>query len=141
MKIIRPVQVKVVLTQQSKQELQEEYQNQLNQLKLEMEQLRFQGKKILHESKKNPDYIRQMQEKLKQEEQKKQENIEKVEFQLEQLSMVSIGTEILHSTVDSEVEVKVGDVWEDLMKGAEIIIKDGIVHEIRESREDHDKVL
>jgi hypothetical protein len=135
MKIIRPVQVKVILTEASKIELEKEYQDRLDQTKIELEQLRFQGKKILHDAgKKGSDQIRVMQEKLRNEEKKKNEQIEHTQFQIEQLQLLPIGTEILHSTVDSEVEINVGDVWEDLMKNGEIIIKDGIIHEIREGR-------
>jgi hypothetical protein len=135
MKIIRPVQVKVILTEASKIELEKEYQDRLDQTKIELEQLRFQGKKILHDAgKKSSDQIRVMQEKLRSEEKKKNEQIEHTQFQIEQLQLLPIGTEILHSTIDSEVEINVGDVWEDLMKNDEIIIKDGIIHEIREGR-------
>lgn len=135
MKIIRPVQVKVILTEASKIELEKEYQDRLDQTKIELEQLRFQGKKILHDAgKKGSDQIRVMQEKLRNEEKKKNEQIEHTQFQIEQLQLLPIGTEILHSTIDSEHEINVGDVWEDLMKNGEIIIKDGIIHEIREGR-------
>jgi len=136
MKIKRPVQVKVILTETSKNELAIEYQERLNQLKLELEQLRFQTKKLLHDaSKKSPEQQRLYQERLKNEEKKMNEQIENMQFQIEQIDLVPIGTEIHHSTIESEVEIKVGDVWEDLMKSCEIIIRDGVVHEIRESRE------
>jgi hypothetical protein len=135
MKIIRPVQVKVILTEASKIELEKEYQDRLDQTKIELEQLRFQGKKVLHDAgKKGSDQIRVLQEKLRSEEKKKNEQIEHTQFQIEQLQLLPIGTEILHSTIDSEVQINVGDVWEDLMKNDEIIIKDGIIHEIREGR-------
>lgn len=135
MKIIRPVQVKVILTEASKIELEKEYQDRLDQTKIELEQLRFQGKKILHDAgKKSSDQIRVMQEKLRNEEKKKNEQIEHTQFQIEQLQLLPIGTEILHSTIDSEIGINEGDVWEDLMKNGEIIIKDGIIHEIREGR-------
>lgn len=137
MKIIRPVQVKVVLTEGSKKELEMEYKEHLSQLKIELEQLRFQGKKILHDAgKKGADQIRVLQEKLRIEEKKKHEKIEHNEFQIEQLQLLPIGTEILHSTIESEITIKVGDEWDDLMKNAEIIIKDGIIHEIREGRDE-----
>lgn len=137
MKIVRPVQVKVILTEGSKNELEIEYKDRLAQLKIEMEQLRFQGKKILHEAgKKGTDQIRILQEKIRNEEKKKHDQIEQNEFQIEQLELLPIGTEILHSTIESEVTIQIGDAWDDLMKKAEIIIKDGIIHEIREGREE-----
>lgn len=137
MKIVRPVQVKVVLTEGSKKELEIEYKERLSQVKIELEQLRFQGKKILHDAgKKSADQIRVLQEKLRIEEKKKHEQIEQNEFQIEQLQLLPIGTEILHSTIESVATIKVGDEWDDLMKNAEIIIKDGIIHEIREGSEE-----
>jgi seryl-tRNA synthetase len=139
MKIIRPVQVKIILTEASKNELSVEYKEKLDQLKLELEQLRFQAKKLIHDAgKKSPDQARLAQEKLRQEEKKKSEHIEYTEFQIEQIDLLPIGSEILHSTIESEVDVNVGDVWEDLMKRCEIIIRDGIVQEIREGRKNND---
>lgn len=142
MKVKRPVHVKVVLTEGSKNELSVEYEERLSQCQLELEQLRFQAKKLLHDTgKKSPDQLRYLQERLRVEEKKKIEQVEQTQFQLEQLELLPIGTEILHSTVESEVEVKKGDVWEDLMKSCEIIIKDGIVHEIREGGKEDDKIF
>lgn len=139
MKIKRPVHIKVILTESSKKDLELEYAEKLNQQKIELEQLRFQGKKLLHEAgKKGTEYVRSMQDKLHQEEKRKQELMEQTLFQIEQLELLPIGTEILHSTIEGEVDIHIGDSWDHLMNQTEIIIKDGIVHEIREGREYHD---
>lgn len=139
MKIRRPVYIKVILTESSKQDLENEYAEKLNQHKIELEQLRFQGKKLLHDAgKKGADYVRTVHEKLHQEEKRKQESIEQTLFQIEQLELLPIGTEILHSTIEGEVDIHIGDSWDQVMNHTEIIIKDGIVHEIREGRENHD---
>jgi predicted nuclease of restriction endonuclease-like (RecB) superfamily len=136
MRIKRPVQVKVILTEASKLELAKEYADRFDQLKLELEQLRFQSKKMLHDaSKKSHEQVRVLQERLREEEKKRTEDIEQVSFQLEQIELLPIGTEILHSTVESEIEIKVGDIWDDVMKESAIIIRDGVVCEIRESSE------
>ncbi|GAA0349850.1 YlqD family protein [Bacillus horti] len=136
MKIKRPVHIKVILTESSKKELETEYAEKLSQNKIELEQLRFQGKKLLHDAgKKGAEFVRSVQERLQQEEKKKQEYIEQVLFQIEQLELLPIGTEILHSTIEGDVDVRVGDSWDHLMNQTEIIIKDGVVHEIREGRD------
>jgi hypothetical protein len=58
-----------------------------------------------------------------------------LEQQLHQLEELEIGTEIHHSTVESECTVQVGDNWEQWMSGTEIIVKDSIIVEIRQSKE------
>lgn len=135
MKIIRPVQVKVILTEQAKKELESEYDTHYHQLLIELEQLRFQSKKFLHENeKKFHELNRVAYERLKKEEEKKREQIEQTKFKLEQLRLIPLGTEIEYTTVNQVVDVRVGDDWESISDQAEIIIKDGTIHEIREGR-------
>jgi hypothetical protein len=135
MKIIRPVQVKVILTEKAKKELETEYDEQFQQLQLELEQLRFQSKKFMQENeKKFHDLNRLAQERLKKEETKKREQLEQTKFKLDQLRLIPLGTEIQYTTVDQLIDVRVGDDWESISGQAEIIIKDGMIHEIREGR-------
>ncbi|HZH63097.1 MAG TPA: YlqD family protein, partial [Metabacillus sp.] len=62
---------------------------------------------------------------------KRREKIKLVEFQLEQVHTLPIGSEIKEKEVDAIVDISVGDNWDELMKEKTIVIKDGIVDQIR----------
>lgn len=62
----------------------------------------------------------------------RQEKIKLVEFQIEQLLLLPIGTELKEKEMHAIVDVREGDDWSAVTKEKSIIIKDGIIHEIRE---------
>ncbi|GBF11646.1 YlqD family protein [Tepidibacillus infernus] len=132
MKIKIPVPVKMVVTNQSKQLLVTEIEQSMKQIKVELEQLKFQQKKLLTEAeKKGKEAVRIVQDRIGYEHQKRKEKLEQLVVQLEQVEKLNIGDEIFHSTVDTEIEVNVGDHWDQIFHRYEIIIKDGIITEIR----------
>ncbi|GAB7388115.1 YlqD family protein [Bacillaceae bacterium] len=135
MKIRRPVTVKLILTEATREKLRAELGEAIRQVQLELEQLQFQAKKLLAEAqKKGPEAFRIVKERLEREEKMRMEKKEQLAFKRKQVEALPLGSEIFHGTVESEVEIRVGDSWEDLMKGTEIILKDGYIYEIREGR-------
>lgn len=128
MQIIQNVVVKQVLTEKSKNELLRKYHDNRNQLQKESEQLRFEAKKLERVKKFQPSSLRKHFEK---EIHKRQEKMKLLEFQIEQLHILPLGSELKEKEVQTLVEVEVGDHWEDIMKNKTILIKDGIVAEIR----------
>lgn len=132
LKIKRPVTVKTVLTDKLRSNLESEYNQTIHQLQLELEQLRFQSKKLLQNaSKKGPDALQAAQERLQKEETRRQDQIDKIHELKNQLQILPNGSEIVQAQAETEVEVKIGDAWDKMMNEAEIIVKDGIVVEIR----------
>ena len=133
MKIKRPVIVKMVLTDKMRSSLEEEYQNTIQRMEIELEQLEFQSKKMLQDSaKKGPEAYRIVHERLQKEEKSRKDKINHMKELQKQLRLLPEGSEMVHSQVESEVEVNVGDHWDKLMGKTEIIIEDGIVIEIRD---------
>jgi hypothetical protein len=133
--IRRPVVVKLVLTEQTKEKLRQEYKDAIRRLKLEMEQLQFQGKKLMTEAqKKGNEAVKLVQDRIGKEHRQRREKVEVLEQQLQQLDELEIGSEIHHGTVESECTVRVGDHWDECMTGTEIIIKDSIIVEIRQPK-------
>ncbi|KAF0820346.1 MULTISPECIES: YlqD family protein [unclassified Cytobacillus] len=128
MNIIQTVTVKQVLTENSKQELLEGYVAKKKQLQKESDQLRFELKKLEKTKKLHPANLKQHFEK---EIQLRQEKVQLLDFQIEQLHMLPLGSELKEKEVQAIIEVKKGTPWEDIEKGKTIIIKDGIVDEIR----------
>lgn len=128
MKILQNVTVKQVLTERGKQEIADRYTREKLQLQKESEQLRFELKKVERMKKFHQDSLRREYE---EEVQLRQEKIILLDFQKDQLEMLPVGSEIQISECQAIVEIKEGDVWDEKVTQKVIIVKDGIVKEIR----------
>lgn len=128
MKILQKVIVKQVLTEKSKNLLLEKYRNNIVQLEKEKDQLHFEYKKISKSKKVHPMHLK---DHFEREIKLREEKIKLIEFQIEQLHMLPLGSELKEKEIQGIVEVNVGDRWEDVVTNRTIIIKDGIVSDIR----------
>ncbi|RSK27005.1 hypothetical protein EJF36_09035 [Bacillus sp. HMF5848] len=128
MQIMKKVVVKQLLTEQSKQKLLEKYTLTKELLHKECGQLQFELKKT---EKSRPHQITHVREYFKKEIQDRQEKIDLLEFQMEQLHTLPLGSEIKEQELDAIINVSVGDNWPDLNQAQVIVVKDGIIVEIR----------
>ncbi|MFS0865129.1 YlqD family protein [Fredinandcohnia sp. 179-A 10B2 NHS] len=128
MKILQTVEIKQVLTENSKKTLMDSFLHNKEQLEKECDQLRFEFKKMEKLRKYNPTKIKSYFDK---EIEYRQEKIKGIEFQIEQIHMLPLGSEIKEKEVQSLVDVNIGDNWDELTKDRTIIIKEGIVDDIR----------
>ncbi|KYD08224.1 YlqD family protein [Heyndrickxia sporothermodurans] len=128
MQLLQTVTIKQVLTEKSKKELQQSYIQKKITMQKECDQLRFELKKLERTNKFSPTSLKTHFEK---EINSRKEKIKLIDFQIEQLSLLPLGSEIKEQDIQAIVDVKVGDNWEKLMKEQMIIVKDGIVIEIR----------
>ncbi|KEF39855.1 YlqD protein [Schinkia azotoformans MEV2011] len=129
MKIIRNIVVKQILTEKSKQELFIRFEQQIEQLNKEIGQLRFEKKK--YEKTKKAQASLLDASRFDKEISGRIEKCKLLQFQLEQLEILPVGTELKESEVQGIVEINEGDNWEELTKERTIVIKDGIIEEIR----------
>lgn len=128
MQLIQTVIVKQILTEQSKQKLLDKYFAGKLQMQKEYEQLQFELKKLEKAKKYQSSALKSHFEK---ELQKRHDKEKLYEFQIEQLHMLPLGSELKQKEVQALVEVKAGDNWDEVMEQTTIIIKDGIIEEIR----------
>lgn len=128
MQIIQTVVVKQILTEESKQKLLEKYFAAKLQMQKEYQQLQFELKKLEKNKKYQPSHLNKHFEK---ELEKRQEKEKQLEFQIEQLHMLPIGSELKEKEVQALIEVNVGDVWDEKLTQRTILIKDGMIEEIR----------
>jgi hypothetical protein len=119
--------VKQVLTEKSKKELLNNFESTLFQLQKECEQLQFEQKRLEKNSKLAVHEIRNH---FELEINKRKEKIKLVTFQINQLSLLELGSEVKEKEVQAIIEVQIGDTWNKINQ-SEIVIKDGIVLEIR----------
>ncbi len=132
MRVIKKVVVKQVLTEIRKQLMMDDYRKKKRQVEKEIKQLEFQLHKKLKASKNNYEYQNALKSSFNKEIKERNDKVKIIDFQIGQLNELEIGTEIKEQTVDALFELKVGDDWDSFMNKTEIIIKDGIVNEIRE---------
>lgn len=129
MKIIRNIIVKQILTEKSKQELIHRFQQQVEQLNLEIGQLLFEKKKYekTKKAQSSPVDVSRFDKEISS----RTEKCRLLQFQLEQLEILPEGSELKETEVQGIVDIKTGDNWKELTKERTIVIKDGIIDEIR----------
>lgn len=133
----RPVAIKAIVTEKFKSEATKEIQQALQNLDLGLQQLEFQGKRALSDLDKNAeiqnkDQARQnLQGQIDQ--QRGQINNQKAELlqRLNVIAQLEMDSEFLQATVDNYVDVNVGDNLYNKLSNTEVIVKDGVVVEIR----------
>jgi hypothetical protein len=128
MKIIQTVEVKQILTEESKAKLLKKFAARKRSLQQECEQLRFELKRLEKAKKHSPLLLKQHFEK---EINDRLEKVKLLDFQIEQLHILPLGSELKEREIQALVEVNIGDKWEEVMSPKTIIIEDGIVKEIR----------
>lgn len=126
MKILRKTKIKQVITPQSKEALQQKFENRKSKHQTELDQLHFEKENA--SSKRFP--ANQVEKRFNQEEERRKRSIEWCKYQLEQLEILPIGSEIVEGEVEEIIELSVGDSWDDIAGNREIVIKDGIIEKI-----------
>jgi hypothetical protein len=129
MKLLQNVVVKQLLTENSKSMLFDKYHSKKLQLQKECDQLRFELKKLEKNKKYQPlNLLKHFEKEI----QNRQEKMKLADFQIEQLHILPVGSEIKEREVQALIDVNEGDNWEEFLTNKTIIIKDGVVAEIRE---------
>ena len=125
------------MTEKFKTEATKEIQQALQNFDLGLQQLEFQGKRALTDVDKNPEIPNKEQARqnlqAQIEQQRAQINGQKAEL-LQRLNMISqleMDSEFMQATVDNYVDIKVGDNLYEKLSNTEVIVKDGVVIEIR----------
>lgn len=129
MKVLQTIIVKQVLTETSKDEIFQKYHLRKIQLQKECDQLRFELKKLEKAKKLPPETLKRH---FDQEINVHKEKIKLLDFQIEQLHILPLGSELKETELQGIIEIKEGDPWDQFLSGKTIVVKDGIVAEIRE---------
>ncbi|QHS22224.1 hypothetical protein GWK91_04365 [Virgibacillus sp. MSP4-1] len=124
MKMIRKTSVKQVITEKSKERLESKFHRQLSQLENECHQLQFEKRKLQSKKGISPQDVKT---RFQKEIDRRQNKMKWLEYQLEQLDILPVGSEITESEIDEIVEVSVGDRWSDVMGEHSITIKDDTI--------------
>lgn len=136
----RQVAIKAIVTDNFRTQAMAELQSALQQLDLAVQQLEFQAKRAIADLEKKsttppgPQAQAEMEGlKAQIDQERARLHMQKNEF-LQRLNMINqleLGAEFVQGVVDNYVEVKIGDNLYEKLSNTEIVVKDGIVTEIR----------
>lgn len=124
MQLIQPVQISHVLTEKSKKQLESNFNKEKLKLEQECEQLVFEQKRLERQMKESR---LEVVSKFQKEIQKRMEKLHQLDFKIEQLNTVPLGSEMIEKEVDALVEVSIGSNWSKITDQMTIVIEDNIV--------------
>ena len=129
----RSVAVHVIVTDEFKEELKAELQQAAETAQQRVDQLEFQSRRFLADLQRN-DMTQAMNARRQIEaEKRRQDGIRRdIGEQLEQADKLEVGSEYPRGAVEGFVEIKEGDNLLQKLSESQIVIKDGVVVEVRE---------
>lgn len=129
----RPVIVKHVVTESFKDQVLDEIQRALEQVDGNLTQLDFQARRMIAElERQDPQRASQAREELRRERQRQETIREELQLKRRQIETLEDGSIFVAGSYDAPVVLEVGQHFGRRMSQAEIIVKDGIIIEIRE---------
>jgi len=130
----RQVTIVAIVTEQFRQQATAELQAALQQTDMEAQQLEFQGKRAITDFEKRGAAAAEIEGVKGQiEEQRQRIKAQKTDLlgKLDMIGKMELNSEFIQGQVDNFVDVKVGDHIYAKLSNPQIIVKDGIVQEIR----------
>lgn len=127
--MMKKVVVKQVITENSKERLQQKFSQEKQQLEVECQQLQFEQRKLMNKLQANKEVIKQ---RFEREISQRKDRKQMIDFTLEQLEELPIGSEVVEQEVDVLVPVEVGMNWEEMKQNKAIIVQDEIIVRIDE---------
>src|SRR5699024_6560427 len=121
MKLIKQILIKQVITENSKKKLESKFKDEKKDLAQKCEQLIVEKKKLQKEKKRANHKIEQ---RFQVEIDNRKRKINQMDFQLEQLHQLPLGSEMVETKMESLVEVKRGRNWSNCQNETATIIED-----------------
>lgn len=129
----RVVMVKAIVTEAFKQNLAKELERAIGNIDAQTSQMELQGKNYLEDLKKKGLMQKAAAFKHQFDDERNRQAAGKSDLlmKIEEAKRLQIGSEFVQGPLEGPVDVSVGDNLYKKVGGAEIIVKDGIIQEIR----------
>ena len=129
----RTVTIKAIVTDDFKKYLGHEIDNSIGELDKKLKVVEDQGKKLIEslQSSGSKDQIASVQQQIQLESQQQEQAKSDLEKRKADVSKLNLDSEFVQGTIDGFVGVKVGDNLYQKLGALEIIIKDGVVQDIK----------
>lgn len=129
--LIRPVLVKVIVTDNYKKAAVAELQGAIHRIDVDLQRLDFQEKRLAAEmEKKSQPGLQVSGQQIAQERRRLLETRQQLIDRVKNVGQLELGSEVVYGKMESPVEVAVGDDWRQVL-GVEIVLQDGIITAIR----------
>jgi seryl-tRNA synthetase len=138
--LMRQVAVKAIVTDNFKTQVANEIDRNLQQIDAELQQLEFKGKRAIADIEKRsitppPPEVKAQIETIRQQVEAEKMRLaqlrEEMNAQKSALAELPIGSVVTQFTVENPIEVRVGENIFQRLEGGEILVKDGVIQEIR----------
>ena len=138
--LMRQIAVRAIVTENFKNQVGNEITRNLQQIDAELQQLEFKGKRaiadiemrtggaVTTDARIQIDTIRQQ---IEAEKMRLLQLKEEMQGQFQALSELPLGSVVTQFTIENPVEVRIGENIFQRLEGGEILVKDGIIQEIR----------
>ncbi|NLY49551.1 MAG: 16S rRNA processing protein RimM [Firmicutes bacterium] len=131
MLVKRTITLKAKVTPEFQQEMIRDLQSTLQRLELELQQIEFQGKRLLLEAEKQGhQQVIAAKQQIEQEKEKRLEMRGRLRQKMAEVKQWEEGSEVVQGALEGWVDLKTGDSISRLL-GAEILTENGKIIELR----------
>ena len=129
----RPIQVIAIVTEDLKKELMQELQEAADGTQQRIEQMEFQGRRYLADVQRtNLTQAMAVRQQLEKEKIKYEDIKKELQQRMQEVTSLELGSEYARGTLESDVEIDIGDNLFEKLGRAQVVTKDGVIQEIRE---------
>lgn len=138
--LIRQIAVRAIVTDNFKTQVSNEINRNIQQIDAELQQLEFKGKRAIADIEKKTGgmvsadarvQIDTIRSQVEQEKVRLLQLKEEMQGQAQALTELPVGSVVTQFTVENPVEVRIGENIFQRLEGGEILVKDGVIQEIR----------
>ena len=138
--LIRQIAVRAIVTDNFKTKVSNEITRNIQQIDAELQQLEFKGKRAIADIEKKTGgmvsadarvQIDTIRSQVEQEKVRLLQLKEEMQGQAQALTELPVGSVVTQFTVENPVEVRIGENIFQRLEGGEILVKDGVIQEIR----------
>ena len=138
--LIRQIAVRAIVTENFKAQVAKEILRNIQQIDAELQQLEFKGKRAVADIEKRAGgmvssdarvQIETIRSQVEAEKMRLLQLKEEMQGQNQALSELPVGSVVTQFTVENPVEVRIGENIFQRLEGGEILVKDGVIQEIR----------
>ena len=130
----RSIGVRVIVNEEFKAEVKTELQEAATETQRRIDQMEMHSRRLLAELQRSDlSQAMQARKQIEAERQRHDALKQDIQRQLQEVDKLEIGSEYPRGTVEGVVELNQGDDLVQKLSGSQIVIKDGVIVEIRET--------
>jgi len=138
--LVRQIAVRAIVTENFKNQVGNEINRNLQQIDAELQQLEFKGKRAIADIEKRTAgavttdarvQVETIRQQVEAEKMRLMQLKEEMQAQFQALNELPLGSVVTQFTVENPVEVRIGENIFQRLEGGEILVKDGVIQEIR----------